>query len=120
MTELVERLRNLAEHVERAEGADEYLNRDIHRLISGDMWARLDSGPNYTASLDAVRTLIDHTDEWELSTMYCIARATVGLNRDHQTSWPGYGEHAACDPVLALLAAALRARAAQTPERSDQ
>jgi hypothetical protein len=71
------------------------------------------SPPAYTASMDAVRTLIDPSDEWEVSTMYNIARATVGLNRDHQTSWPGHGEHAGCDPVLALLAAALRAQEAE-------
>lgn len=62
-----------------------------------------------TGSLDAVLTLIDPTEEWDLSTQHCIARATVGIARDHLTSWPGYGEHAGCDPVLALLAAALRA-----------
>ena len=65
----------------------------------------------YTASLDAVRTLIDPADEWELTTLYNIARAVVGLNRDHQTQWPGHGEHAGANPVLALLASALRARA---------
>ena len=67
--------------------------------------------PNrYTGSMDAVLTLIDPADEFELSTTYNIARATVGLNRDHQTAWPGYGEHKGGDPVLALLSAALKAR----------
>lgn len=80
--------------------------------VSDDMRVRF-SPPAYTASMDAVRTLIDPSDEWEVSTMYNIARATVGLNRDHQTSWPGHGEHAGCDPVLALLAAALRAQEAE-------
>lgn len=69
-----------------------------------------DSAPRYTSSLDAVLTLIDPADEWQLSTTYSIARAEVGVNRDHQTSWPGRGEHEGNDPVLALLAAALRAR----------
>ncbi len=69
-----------------------------------------DSVPRYTASMDAVRSLIDPNDEWELTTLYGVARATVGLNRDHQTSWPGYGEHKGGDPVRALLSAALKAR----------
>jgi len=64
----------------------------------------------YTTSMDAVLTLIDPADEWQLSTIYNIARAEVGVNRDHQTSWPGSGEHEGNNPVLALLAAALRAR----------
>jgi hypothetical protein len=64
--------------------------------VSDDMRVRF-SPPAYTASMDAVRTLIDPSDEWEVSTMYNIARATVGLNRDNQTSWPGHGEHAGCD-----------------------
>ena len=72
----------------------------------------------FTASIDAAMSLIDPADEWEVSTMYNIARAAVGLNRDHQTSWPGYGEHAGCCPVLALLAAALRA-IASTPEQEE-
>lgn len=65
----------------------------------------------YTASLDAAMTLIDPADEWSLTTIYNIARAEVGINRDQQTAWTGYGENACCIPVLALLAAALRARA---------
>ena len=65
--------------------------------------------PRFTGSLDDVRTLIGD-EEWDLSTQHCIARATVGIERDYQTSWPGHGEHAGNDPVLALLAAALRAR----------
>lgn len=67
--------------------------------------------PNLTASLDATMTLVDPDDEWEISTLYNIARASVGLNRNQSTCWTGYGEHKGCDPALALLAAALRARA---------
>ncbi|AVA13838.1 hypothetical protein [Sphingopyxis sp. MG] len=70
----------------------------------------VDDPVKFTASMDAVRSLIDPNDEWELTTLYGVARATVGLNRDHQTSWPGYGEHQGGDPVRALLSAALKAR----------
>ena len=131
-------LLKLAERVEQASGPDRELDLAIGLAALGwqwiddefnysERWVILDYGaannvgwyqggifpaciPSPTASLDVTRTLIDPADEWELSTMYTIARATVGLNRDHQTSWPGYGSHEGCDPVLALLAAALRAR----------
>lgn len=70
----------------------------------------VDDGLKFTASLDAAMALIEDGDEWSLSTIYNIARAEVGINRDHQTSWPGRGEHEGCNPILALLSAALRAR----------
>lgn len=87
-------------------GADSWGNR------SKDGFNRrlYDPVPAYTASIDAVRTLIDPADEIEITTLYGVARATVGLNRDHQTAWPGYGEHLGGDWCLALLIAALRAR----------
>jgi hypothetical protein len=136
----VNALLGLAERCEKAEGPDRELDALIRcaaareyeldmRLAKrlGAVTANYEGGghstwlsPCYTASLDAVRTLIDPADEWELSTMYCIARATVGLNRDHQTSWPGNGEHQACDPVLALLAAALRALASDRREMAEK
>lgn len=67
------------------------------------------AAPHYTSSIDAALTLVERGDEWQLSTIYNIARAEVGINRDHQTSWPGRGEHDGCNPVLAILAVALRA-----------
>ncbi len=132
-------LSDLIERVEAATGPDRGLDAEILWHIRPDRFAQLywaaslgrpqpletmpRSGmgwvsvtrfaPLYTKSLDDVRTLIDPADEWEVSTIYNIARAGVGLNRDHQTSWPGHGENAAADPVLALLAAALKARALQ-------
>lgn len=108
-------LSGLIERIEAAEGPDRELDQDIHELVKLGLTETTDKAYNwcerYTASLDAARTLIDPADEWELSTIYNIARATVGLNRDHQTSWPGYGEHKGGNPTLALLSAALRARA---------
>ncbi|WP_283419199.1 hypothetical protein [Sphingopyxis sp. Geo48] len=83
---------------------------DVDRVYYGPHCAQAVAVPPFTASLDAVRTLIDPADEWELSTIYNIARAQVGLNRDHQGAWPGCGEHKGGDPVLALLSAALKAR----------
>lgn len=80
--------------------------------VGSDMVVRYEP-PAYTASLDAVLSLVDKWDEWSISTIYCIARAEVGINRDYQKSWPGRGEHAGCNPVLAFLSAALRARASE-------
>ena len=108
----------LADRIEGLDGPSREVDAEIACAIGLNI-GRSKGAPNdsrlpaYTASMDAVRTFIDPSDEWEVSTMYNIARATVGLNRDHQTSWPGHGEHAGCDPVLALLAAALRAQEAE-------
>lgn len=124
-------LSSLIERIEKSEGADRRLDGDIAAALSlnpewaskryerqpelfGDggagLRARTWLAPKLTASMDAVRTLIDPADEWELTTLYGVARAAVGLNRDHQTAWPGYGEHKGGDPVRALLSAALKAR----------
>lgn len=65
----------------------------------------------YTASLDAAMSLIADGDEWEISTLYNIARASVGLNRNDGGT---HGEHKGANPVLALLAAALRACITET------
>ena len=125
-------LEGLAERCERAEGPDRRLDAEIAcalrfpnlRPAEPDDFAgeygyspgniKVPTGflmsSSYTGSVDAVRTLIDSADEWELTTLYGVARAAVGLNRDQKTHWTGYGEHLGGDPVLALLAAALRAR----------
>jgi hypothetical protein len=104
-----ERCQGDSGHTCNACGADSWGNRNkAGQRLSDPL-------PFYTASLDAVRSMIDPTDEWDLTTLYNIARASVGLNRDQQTSWTGHGEHLGCDPVLALLAGALRARARQAP-----
>lgn len=105
-------LSSLIERIEKSEGADRTLDFEILCLADprAIQTGALPGDPRYTASMDAVRTLIDSADEWELTTIYGVALATVGLNRDHQTSWPGYGEHKGGDPVRALLSAALKAR----------
>ena len=116
-------LRDLIERVEKASEGSRELDDDISFALcslgcsfpAGHAYNRITgartaiAARHYTTSIDAVLTLIDPADEWELSTLYSIARATVGLNRDHQTTWPGYGEHKGGDPVLALLSASLRA-----------
>lgn len=109
---------DLALRVEALEGADREVDCLIKQAV-GDPWDyAADWGPRdnckpvgkpYTSSIDAALTLVERGDEWQLSTIYNIARAEVGINRDHQTSWPGRGEHDGCNPVLAILAAALRA-----------
>lgn len=113
-------LMELALKVEGLTGPDREMDANISEIVTPWLRTRpcgyvIDEVLAYTASLDAAMTLIEDGDEWDLSTVYCIARAQVGINRDHQNSWPGHGEHAGCNPVLALLAAALRARAQVQP-----
>lgn len=121
-------LSSLIERIEKSEGADRELDgaialslgwtlqkmkgdaRPYYRKPGVTQYYNRAEPPAYTASIDAVRSLIEPGDEWELTTLYGVARATVGLNRDHRTSWPGYGEHKGGDPVRALLSAALKAR----------
>ena len=57
----------------------------------------------------AVEMLVPEASEWELTTMYGIARATVDLNHGPD-SGPSYGENACGSPALALAIACLKAR----------
>lgn len=72
-------------------------------------WERL-KPPRYTSSLDAAATLVSEGVEWNLTNLYGVARAEVGLNFS-DISW-----ESAARPdgnlVMALASAALKARAA--------
>lgn len=69
-----------------------------------------DSPPPYTASLDAAVTLVPEGIEWNITNLYGIAQAEVGLNFS-DGNWQT-GRHKGGHLALALCAAALRARAA--------
>lgn len=118
VTDLIARLESAAE------GSRE-LDRDVAEAVgwerkalamdsddywrTGDMsWTREDHEhpPQFTTSLDAALTLVPEGSEWEISTLYAIARSAVGLN---DGAGPWHGEHTGCLPALALCAAALGA-----------
>lgn len=103
-----QKLLELAERVEKAEGPNFALEMEIDRAINPERPAGL-RYPNYTASLDSALTLVPEGMEKSLSDLYGVARAEVGLNC---TDGPQYGEHKGAILCLALCAAALRARAA--------
>ena len=65
--------------------------------------------PAYTASLNAAVTLIGDGVEWDMTTLYGVARASVGLNLN---KGPHYGKHYGALVPMTICAAALRARAA--------
>jgi hypothetical protein len=71
--------------------------------------------PRYTGSIDGAVTLIPEGVEWDVSTIYNIARATIGLNTDCQ----GHGENKSCLPAPAITAAALRASAGTIDDPSN-
>jgi len=93
-------------------------NRSIHVIVDGDVLGRNNQpphdicivgwAPSYTTSLDAAMTLVPEGMEIELTDIYSVARAGVGLNAP---SGPFYGEHKGGYLALALCAAALRAQA---------
>lgn len=66
--------------------------------------------PSYTTSLDSAVTLVPKGIEWNLTNLYGIAMAEVGLNFS-DGNWQT-GRHKGGHMALALCAAALRARAA--------
>lgn len=117
-----EELLALAERVEEAEGPDRELDREIKAAV-GDAWDyAADWGPRdnchpvanaYTASLDAVMTLVP--EGWRLRQMNfsgpCADDRKWHLNlhggREGGDTFVGRGR----TPALALCAAALRARA---------
>jgi hypothetical protein len=66
--------------------------------------------PAYTGSVDAALTLRPEGAEWDATTIYGIARCTVGLNMDADGG-PFYGEHKGGSVPIALCIAALMARA---------
>ena len=65
--------------------------------------------PAYTASLDAVMALMPEGYEYDLTNLYGVARASVGLN---SAPGPFYGANECGCMHLALLSAILQARLA--------
>jgi len=63
--------------------------------------------PNYTGSIDAALTLVPEGCEIELTNMYGVARAAVGLN---YKDGPFYGDCETGGLPIALCIAALKAR----------
>lgn len=71
------------------------------------------SAPTFTASLDAALALAERvlgTDqEYEITTLYNIARVTLNMNHGDE-SGPFYGSNDCCVVPLAICAATLRAK----------
>ena len=63
--------------------------------------------PDYTASIDAALTLVPDGMEYEITTLYGIARVAVGLNAE---PGPFYAEDPSGNVAIALCIAAIKAR----------
>ena len=76
--------------------------------------------PHYTSSIDAALTLVpsEMRDEIEITTLYQVARVGINLNHGPQDG-PYYGSNQCNSIPLALCAAALRARSAETREDAE-
>jgi len=80
---------------------------ETHRDV--EFWLPFAAMLDAEAWTSAVEMLVPEASEWELTTMYGIARATVDLNHGPD-SGPSYGENACGSPALALAIACLKAR----------
>ncbi len=114
-------LLSLAKRCEDATGGDGFLDVDIENALGGDAqhtptngfkrfyhdtrrWGAL---PSYTHSLDAAVSLCERVlpgIEWEVTTLYGIGTASVGLN----DAVNGHTGARANTPALAICAALLR------------
>ena len=103
-----EALTALADRVEREEPS-RYLDADIEEAERGYATAE---PLYYTTSIDAAVMLVPEGAEWDLTTLYGVARVAVGLNMDEG---PHYASHEGGRLPMAICAAALRARAALSP-----
>lgn len=93
------------------ETSQEHFGQVIYWHAPGDKVATWSGSlPNPLISLDAALELVPEGMEWDLSTMYGIARATVGLNAENEGGpWYGESRFAGGTPI-ALTIAALKAR----------
>lgn len=127
-------LLELADRCEREE-ATFALEGDIFEAVGGPLWdwayerAQEPCGcphetavfiarhraPRFTTSMDAAASLIPEGAEWDLTTLYGVARVAVGLNMD---VGPHYASHKGGLLPMAICAAALRARAS-TPTQGE-
>lgn len=87
-------LRSRDHSVEECEKSDLRAYR-FGRMLDAEAW------------LSAAEMLVPDGSEWELTTLYGVARAAVDLNSDEG---PSYGSNECGSPALALAAAALKAR----------
>ncbi|WP_341702557.1 hypothetical protein [Ferrovibrio sp.] len=75
--------------------------------------------PHFTTSLDAAMTLVREGLEYEISTLYSIARVSVGLNASYADG-PWNGEHKEPRQVpLAFCIAAIKAEEALRAREPD-
>ncbi len=131
-------LTSLIERIEAATGGDRELDAEIWLACTPgatrDKWSyihkatgrectvdetrdvtdRLIIVPSFTASLDAVLTLLPEGLEFEFTNLYGVAAVGMGLN----TESPCYARREDGNLTLALLAAILRAR--QTEPHHDE
>ena len=108
-------LRELADRCEREEPS-----RGLDCAIGcavGEVADDFDFALDYTTSLDAAVMLCPEGIEWNLTNLYGIAMADVGLNFS-DGNWQT-GRHKGGHVALALCAAALRARAALSKTKEN-
>lgn len=90
---------------------------DVMRNVGGMDGADYIGAPKFTASLDAAMMLVPEGASWQLGDGFSFAWAIVTLPNENPIIEPGEMTAKAATPALALVAAALRARAQQTGER---
>jgi len=130
MTDRVALLMDLADRVEKADGADRELDVAIHQFLERPvLWAVDDDGceyqalvsvPLYTASLDAALSLVP--EGWKWSCDFTQRPLFQDCGRADLYA-PGIGDDRPADvtdiyaatPALALCAASLRALAQEAP-----
>jgi hypothetical protein len=108
-------LSDLIARVKAASGGDREIDLDIARMMGVTVMRQRDDDTgadeythwHYTSSIDDALTLLPGGYEYELTNLYGVARASVGLNCD---PGPFYGSNEGGSMPLALLAAILRAR----------
>lgn len=112
--------KELIERIEAATGPDRELDQQIwfedHSAKTGAVAGWSADPPHFTASLDAAMTLLDDSYVWGVSKQ----ERNPGHDYYYQASAMPFGpiapgEAKAATPALALCAAALRARATQSP-----
>lgn len=114
-------LLELAERCERATGANKVLDEAIFEalaIVPSREHSFVYPYYAYTASLDAAMTLVPPAERWPwnvtMATFYCSASVIPNHGDSYGVSDPyaGHSQGKAATPILALCAAALRARAA--------
>lgn len=114
-------LLSLAERVEAATGAENELDFAIQLAVlsrAGYLPGRASCKP-YTRSLDAALSLVPSGWAWQAG----VGIETEAGNSDSAYAWAAPVDHGelvfAATPALALCAAALRARATQSPSLEE-